>query len=195
MSKILVTSKKINKLINNLEHSSKQSKQWRKSQKWYKNGKSNECELYQKKQIELVINKKISKSNKRFNFEKNIFIDCCKPNLKEDGFEYTENVDGYIKIKNIDFYFNFKMVCDKGGSQIRTLKEVYHYIKAQLEWLNENSDKKIIFINILDGDESHRNRNKFNYLINSKKYADIINKIFIGDSKEFCMWFYNKFNK
>ena len=32
-----------------------QNKKWRNEQKWYKNGKSNECETFQKKLLEKII--------------------------------------------------------------------------------------------------------------------------------------------
>ena len=32
-----------------------QTKDWRKSQKWYIDGRRNECEIYQKKEIEKII--------------------------------------------------------------------------------------------------------------------------------------------
>ena len=34
------------------------------------------------------------------------------------------------------------MICDKGGAQTRTLREVYDFIRAQLNWLLENTEKE-----------------------------------------------------
>jgi len=171
-----------------ITHSINQTKDWRKSQEWYKNGKSNECEIYQRNKLQEIIGKQIPKSYKRFNKEKNTFEDMSKPNTRDDGFEWTEDMDGECNYNNTQYYYNFKMVCDKGGAQTRTLREVYEFIKAQLNWLLENSEESIMFINILDGDESFKNKNKFNYLIkeyDNKKYENIKHKVFIGDLIEF----------
>ena len=43
----------------------------------------------------------------------------------------------------------------------------------------------IYFINILDGDTSYNNINKFNFLKNKVKYKNIINYIFIGGLHDF----------
>ena len=87
------------------------------------------------------------------------------------------------------------MVCDRGGSQTRSLREVYHFINAQLNYIKININKNnIIFINILDGDESHRNMNKFKYLLSKSEYSTIKN-IFFGDMKTFYDWFNTSFTK
>ena len=49
----------------------------------------------------------------------------------------------------------------------------------------KNKESPIVFINILDGDESFRNKNKFKYLETIKKYEGVKDKIFIGDLFEF----------
>ena len=46
-----------------------QTKKWRQNRKWYKTGKSNECEKYQLNLIERIINKKIEKTFDRINME------------------------------------------------------------------------------------------------------------------------------
>jgi hypothetical protein len=94
--------------------------------KWEKN----ECEKYQIDKIEKITGKKIKKTNKRCNKDKNTFD--YNPNTKEDGFEWTENMDGECEYSGIKYYYNFKWICDKGGSQTRSLREVYEFIKAQL---------------------------------------------------------------
>jgi hypothetical protein len=43
----------------NLISSKLQTKQWRQKQEWYKNGKSNECEKQQIKQIEIITKQKL----------------------------------------------------------------------------------------------------------------------------------------
>lgn len=157
-----------------------QTKTWRKNRNWYKNGKFNECEKYQINLIEKILKNKISKTPDRINIE---ILEICSinhPMLLNNGYEYTENFDG--KYKNV--YFNLKFICDNGGAQTRTLREVYHFIKSQMEFLIKK--KQIIyFINILDGDTSFKNMDKFHYLKSNKKYKDIIKYIFIGDLHQF----------
>ena len=88
-----------------------------------------------------------------------------------DGYEWSENFDGLLLINNKKYYFNLKFVCGNGGSQTRTLREVNHFIKYQLEYLIKynNINNNIYFINILDGDASYNNMNKFIFLLNKKK--------------------------
>ena len=112
----------------------------------------------------------------------------------QDGFEWTEDFDGYID--EYKMYINLKMVCSSGGAQTRSLREVYHFINAQLNYLKNNINKtKIFFINILDGDESHRNMSKFEYLISKKKYLTIKKNIYVGNMKNFHHWFNTQFAK
>jgi len=99
------------------------------------------------------------------------------PLKNNNGYEFTKNFDGKITINNKIYYFNLKFVCDNGGAQNRTLREVYHFIKTQIKYLINNNDNNIYFINILDGDTCYNNQNKFNYLFLNKK----IENIFVGD--------------
>lgn len=185
-----------------------QTKKWRKNRKWYKNGKSNECEIYQRKMIEKITDSKCPKTKYRLHIENNELIEKSNPLASEDGFDYTEDFDGLQERSNTQYFYNLKFVCDRGGAQTRTLREVYHFIKAQLEYLLKHyqtndkdtkdtkskskkdvKSKDICFINILDGDESYKNSDKFKFLIKKSKYVSVIDKIFIGDMKEFQEWF------
>jgi len=124
-----------------------------------------------------------------------VIIDAMKSRAKKEGFEYTEDIDAEQNINGITIYYNLKMCCDKGGAQTRTLREVYHYIRCQLEYLLINNTIPVYFINILDGDECYRNKKKFNYLINNEKYSTIKNKVFIGDLNEYSnLWIKNNGN-
>lgn len=159
-----------------------QTKIWRINRIWYINGKLNECEKYQIHLIEKIINTKLIKTNERINIEINQIVDIKQPLINNDGFEYSENFDRKLIKNSTIFYFNFKFVCDNGGAQIRTLKDVYNFIKYQLKYLIKiNELNTIYFINILDGDTCYKNSNKFSYLINKEKYKYIVNNIFIGD--------------
>ena len=173
-----------------VESSELQTKNWRKKQEWYVNGKSNECEIYQRDLLENIMKCKIQKSKHRFNMENNSFEEVSYPNTKSNGFEYTEDMDGYCEIDDKKYYLNLKMVCDNGGAQTRTLRETYHFIIAQCNWMLENKPN-MVFINILDGDTSFKNKDKFNYLINesrNQKFVSLQDKIFVGDLQEFQAW-------
>lgn len=101
----------------------------------------------------------------------------------EDSYELTENFDGFVNICGNYVYINLKFVCDKGGAQTRSLREVYHMIYSQLNFLLQNDN--VFFINILDGDESYRNIDKFLYCINKKEYNHIKHRIYCGDLYNF----------
>ena len=192
--RILYNFKK-NYINKNLYTGSKyQTKEWRKNQIWYKTGKKNECELYQREIIQKITKKKCKKTNLRINIENYSIIKKTHPLIENNGFEWTEDFDGIQKKINNIFYYNLKMVCNSGGAQTRTLREVYHFIKCQYEYLlkHPNDVEKKYFINILDGNESYKRKKNFNYLKKLDKYNSISNQIFIGDIKTFDKW-YNKF--
>ena len=165
--------------------SSYQTKDWRKEQKWYTNGKSNECEKYQINLIEKIIKNKIIKTDDRIYMKNNEIISNKKPMINNDGYEWSENFDGLLIQNNNKYYFNLKFVCDSGGAQTRTLREVYHFIKHQMEHLIKFNMNNIFFINILDGDTSFKNMDKFKHLINDEKYKQVKKYVFIGSLYEF----------
>jgi len=162
-----------------------QTKDWRKNRKWYKNGKSNECEKFQINLIEKIIVIKLMKTDDRINMNTNKIISKKHPMINDDDYEWSENFDGLLIKDNNKYYFNLKFVCDKGGSQTRTLREVYHFIKYQMEYLIIFNANNIYFINILDGDTSYNNMNKFKFLINKEKYKKVIKYVFIGSLYDF----------
>ena len=45
------------------------------------------------------------------------------------------------------------MIFGSGGGQIRALREVYHFIFAQQRYFNQEPSSKLIFVNILNGNE------------------------------------------
>ena len=132
----------------------------------------------------------MNKTNDIINIELNNVINSKNPMVNNDSYECCKSFDGKIIINNRNFfiyYYNLKFVCGLGGAQTRTLREVYHFIKYQIEFLIENELKnykisKIYFINILDGDTCYNNMKKFYYLLNKDKYKDknISDYIFIG---------------
>lgn len=78
-----------------------------------------------------------------------------------------------------------KFVCGSGGAQTRTLREVYNFIKYQMEYLIKFNMNNIYFINILDGDTSYNNMDKFKFLINKEIYKQENKYIFIGSLYDF----------
>lgn len=106
------------------------------------------------------------------------------PMKGEDGFDWTE--DFVMQGGGLEYYFNLKMVC---GAQTRTLREVYHFIKSQLKHLLIYPESHSVnFVNILDGDASHRVAPKFKYLIEQDRYIQIKNRVYIGDLHGFQEW-------
>ncbi len=160
-----------------------QNKNWRKSQTWYIDGRHNECEIFQRELLGKIVNKTIDKSNfMRINSATNKLVSIKNPYNNSDGYEITEDFDGFFEMGLKKIYVNLKFVCDEGGAQTRTLKLVYDFIKCQLEYLLSNDG--LYFLNILDGDCSYKNREKFDYLINKERYKNIRKYIFCGCMKE-----------
>ena len=161
-----------------------QTKKWRKAQDWYVGGKHTECEKYQKNLITDITEMDCEKTYARIREDTNTLEICSQPYKDDFGFEYTENFDVAQKVGGKNLFYNLKMVCDRGGAQTRSLRIVYYFIKAQIKLLEHT--KEYIFINILDGDESAKNRNKFSYLLSKCQAQD---NIFCGDMLEFREWF------
>ena len=173
-----------------IPNSNYQTKTWRKTRKWYLNGKHNECELYQRELIELITKQKCNKTDMRINTETNTLQNPKNPIKLDNGFELTETFDGLQTVKtNIKLMYNLKFVCSDGGSQTRSLREVYHFITAQANFLSEHKKEHLFFVNILDGDTCFSTMGKFIYLISKPIYKDIKKNIFIGSLHEFQNWF------
>lgn len=162
-----------------------QTKNWRKTRDWYDNGKRNECELYQRSMVERITGEVCAKTDLRINIISKNMLNKKYPMKDIDGFEWTEDFDGLVLKHGDSFYFNLKMICDAGGVQTRSLREVYHFVCVQLEHLLKNPRSDIHFINILDGDTSFRNIEKFTFLLNKPQYSSVRNQVFVGDMKQF----------
>lgn len=168
-----------------------QTKDWRKNQSWYLNGKKNECEIYQRDLVEKITKQTCHKTYDRINMEHMAIQKNVSPFKNKDGFEWTENFDGKQCTKNKNtIYYNLKMVCDQGGAQTRTLREVYSFVKCQLKLIKKYNPTNLYFINILDGDEANRKKENYSYLLS--KYKEYSKYVFVGDMKEFQDWF-NKY--
>lgn len=162
----------------------KQTKKWRQTQVWYDGGRRTECENYQKKLITIITETECKKTHARIRVDTNTLELCSNPYKNDFGFEYTENFDIAQDLGGKKLFYNLKMVCDRGGAQTRSLWIVYNFIKAQIKLLERT--KEYIFINILDGDESAKNHDKFRYLLSKCQAYD---NIFCGDMHEFKVWY------
>lgn len=161
-----------------------QTKDWRSRQPWYNNGRHNECEIFQRSIIEKITGRPCDCTQNRIHMLTGDIRSLKNPMLADDGFEWSETFDGIQMLENgrILFY-NLKMICSEGGSQTRSLREVFHFIMAQ----QRCDPSKYSFINILDGDACHRHKNKF--MSKAKE------NIFVGDMKDFARWFPSSINK
>ncbi len=157
------------------------------------NANSIKPENYQREKIISITGYKCIKTNIRINLRNHTLENISQPNKNINGFDYSENFDGYQSIKNKKIYINFKCIVGKGGSQTRSLREVYWFIEGQLNLLLNNNDN-IYFANILDGDESHNCMTKFEYLINLPEYKNINDKVYIGNLKNYFNYLNNLFN-
>ena len=155
-----------------------QTKRWRIMQSWYINGKHNECEKYQLTQLKTIINGELENTYDRFDTETNDIVEIKSPYKCYDGFKFTENFDKKIELNDKLYYFNLKFVCDIGGAQTRTIREVYNFIRCQTMF----NQKNIYFINILDGDTSNKYIEILKSLLKTKRNKKLI---FIGDMYDF----------
>jgi len=166
-----------------------QTKDWRKSQSWYVNGKSNECENYQKKLIIAITGKSIGGSTymrintnthelKKFSNNK---IPHGTEEEQDDWGYWTEDFDGQEEKNNKKLFYNLKFVCEEGGAQRRTLRELHHFIHAQNDVIKNPEYSNVYFINILDGKLCEDYKNCF------RKFKDP--RCFIGSMYEFQHWY------
>ena len=161
-----------------------QTAAWRSKQIWYLDGKRNECEKYQRSAIELITQQPCLKTQMRIHNSLNIMKKCIRPMSTNDGFEWTENFDGVLTHHNSQIFVNLKFVCSAGGSQTRSLREVYHFIRAQSNYISTSQCRNTYFVNILEGDASAIVKDKFNYIFTNSSH-NTKSKIFIGDMVQF----------
>lgn len=171
-------------MISTLVPSKLQTKSWRKNQEWYDTGKRNECEIFQKQQLKNLFGIFSKSTNIRINSVNGEMIKISNHclNKLENCYDYTEDFD--VISEKYKLFINLKFVCDKGGAQTRTLKEVRHFIQSQEKAV---LDTDYYFINILDGDGSYNCIHKIKSGIQSNP------RVFIGDMKEFGLWFNKHF--
>jgi hypothetical protein len=197
--------KLINKIIKSLSldeiciSSKLHTKTWRKGQEWYTGGKKNECEKFQRALLEKGLGCEVLKTNIRLDVIEYNLKEETKPLTKRGGFKYTEDFDGTWENLGSVFYANFKMICDSGGAQTRSIREVYHFLICQHMYLLNNPGNNVYFVNIIDGDQGYKftyknfdeNQASLNDIQLDEKFVDVIDRVYIGDMKNFWSW-YNK---
>ena len=146
------------------------------------------AELFQSAMVEKGTRTTCEKTNMRINLRTIDFVCMPHPNKRSDGFDYTEDFDGKQTFGEKSVYLNFKCVVGNGGSQTRTLREVYNFVEGQLQFLQKRQDQNLLFANILDGDVAHNNLNKFEYLRGLPCYSEIASQIYVGDLRGYFTW-------
>jgi hypothetical protein len=143
-------------------------------------------EQYQREKIIQITGRACSKTTSRINLRTNVMKELSRPNIREDGFDYSENFDGVQVLNDKIIYINLKCIVGEGGAQTRSLREVYWFINGQMNVAEQNEN--ICFANILDGDESHSAMDKFEYLL-SQAQPNVKRRIYVGDLLGYFSWF------
>jgi len=167
-------------------------------------------ENWQREMIEKYTGLPCSKTNTRINLRTHKLENIKNPNTKTNGFDYSEDFDGCQLVDSgqqpqTQIYINLKCIVGQGGSQTRSLREVYWFIEGQLQTLIKLANQpgqaqpaqqsnNIYFANILDGDCCHKYMVQFDYLLGLPEYAAVKNNIYVGDLHTYCKsWFPQKF--
>ena len=149
---------------------------------------STKIEAYQRKKIIQGTNTPCIKTNTRINLETHILQDIRNPYSKENGFDYSEDFDGYQIFNNITVYINMKCVVGTGGAQTRTMRDVYIFIKGQLDVILMSNNIDLYFANILDGDVIASKMKLYEHLFKKDRYKDLRPRIYIGDLYGYFGW-------
>ena len=126
------------------------------------------------------------KTNMRINLRTNTLKEIAMPNKHIDGFDYSEDFDGCQMFGEKKVFLNLKCIVGTGGSQTRSLREVYWFVQGQLNVLR--TTQNTYFANILDGDEADSVLPKFQYLLNLEEYRNVKNNVYVGDLKNYIAW-------
>lgn len=143
-------------------------------------------EEYQRAKIVETTGIPCPKTNMRINLRIDEIKSISRPNINKDGFDYSEDFDGCQIINGKTIYINLKCIVGSGGSQTRSLREVYWFVNGQLNVIKNNEN--MYFANILDGDEAYSNMDKFEYL-KSLYSENAKSKIYVGDLLGYLEWF------
>jgi hypothetical protein len=100
------------------------------------------------------------------------------------NYDWTEDFDGLQTFGGkCRVFYNFKSIVEEGGSQTRSLRCVYDFVKAQQNV--RNVDKNTFFVNILDGEVCAKNLHMFKRFENE-------DHIYVGDLHDYFEWLNNK---
>jgi len=100
------------------------------------------------------------------------------------NYDWTEDFDGLQTFGGkCHVFYNFKSIVEGGGSQTRSLRCVYDFVKAQQNV--RNVDKNTFFVNILDGEVCAKNLHMFKRFEND-------DHIYVGDLYDYFEWLNNK---
>jgi hypothetical protein len=100
------------------------------------------------------------------------------------SYDWTEDFDGLQTFGDkCRVFYNFKSIVEGGGSQTRSLRCVYDFVKAQQNV--RNVDKNTFFVNILDGEVCAKNLHMFKRFENE-------DHIYVGDLYDYFEWLNNK---
>jgi len=142
-------------------------------------------EQFQRTMIEKGTGIPCPKTHMRINFRTRTLEYMMHPNKKVNGFDYSEDFDGLQEIGSKKIYLNLKCIVGAGGSQTRSLREVYLFMRGQIDTLTDD----LYYANILDGDEAHASMDKFEFLLHVEGEEDIRQKIYVGDLAGYFTWF------
>jgi hypothetical protein len=146
-------------------------------------------EQYQRAHIVQETGCPCPKTNVRINLRTGTLQRMAHPNMNVDGFDYSEDFDGVQNIGPLKtVYINLKCVVGKGGSQTRSLREVYWFVEGQLKVLKGPCTGLVYFANILDGDEAHAALPKFEYLLARPEFATVRSRVYVGDLVGYPSW-------
>lgn len=141
---------------------------------------ASKAEVWQRMCLEKITGQKCKKTNLRLNLTSFQLKKVSRPSNEPDEFEWTEDFDGEFYIGNTRYLVNFKMIVGTGGSQTRSMREVYHFIKCQEAYLKSSGVKNTKFLNILDGDSVSAKMT-----VMTKARTGLFSKsIFVGDTHE-----------
>lgn len=149
---------------------------------------STKPEDYQREQVELGTGILCPKTQTRINWRKNEMVEISQPMRNEDGFDYTEDFDGKQNFNSNTVLYNYKSVVGSGGAQDRTLRECYHFVKAQLQYLLKSKKTDYFFANIFDGDNAASRMKMFQYLLGLPEFTTVKKYVYVGDLKGYFAW-------
>lgn len=143
-------------------------------------------ENYQVKTVIDLTGIEVKKTDLRLNLFTHQLVNISKPNIRDDGLDFSENFDGVQQANQKTIYLNLKNVVGQGGNQTRTIREVYHFITGQLKALEQGLEN-VYFANILDGDKACKHMHHFSHLLS--RHEKVRENVYIGDLKSYFKWF------